>query len=147
MHVSQRTCFLLQRKVKEKPSQSLEAGRWREMQGFVSVQSRPGLHLQRFPLACSLLGGRLGPSTGSASVAIDAKELVFLVGEAQVADARLAAPAAASGVDDGVADAAVAHPAGLTLVQELDLPGSVELADFGHGASVLLARLDSFWEA
>jgi len=73
--------------------------------------------------------------------AINPKKLVLLVREAEVADARLAAAAAGPGIDDGVADAAILQPAGLAAVQQLDFPGSIELAHLGHSRPVVLAGL------
>lgn len=63
---------------------------------------------------------------------VDSIEAEFLIGEAQVPNSRLGSSAAGPRVDDGVADAAVLQPAGFAAVQELELPGSVELTHFGH---------------
>lgn len=104
--------------------------------------------MESFPSSWSILvlfRGLLPPA--SLFEAIDPKEFVFLVGEAQVANAGFLAPTARPGVDDGVADASVPDPASLTFVQELDLPGGVELAHFGNHSCVSLAGQDGFGEA
>lgn len=66
------------------------------------------------------------------SETIDSIEAEFLIGEAQVPNSRVRSSTAGSWVDDGIADAAVFQPASFAAVQELKLPGSVELTHFGH---------------
>ncbi|KAG9350633.1 hypothetical protein JZ751_024522 [Albula glossodonta] len=78
--------------------------------------------------------------------AVDPIQAEFFVREAQVADARLWAPAAGPWVDDGVADAAILQPASLTAVQQLDLPGGIQLAHFGHCGAIPLTRLHCLTE-
>lgn len=73
--------------------------------------------------------------------AVDAVQAELPVWEAQVADAGLGASAAGARVDDGVADAGVLQPAGLAAVQQLELPGGVQLTHFGHHGAVSDARL------
>lgn len=114
-------------------------GRW------LCCDSLSPLHLERFPFLQAVFSLLLG--LRAVLVAVDAKEFVFLVWKAQIADPRLPASAPRARVDNGIPDASVAHPACFTLVQQLDLPSGVELAHLGHRSTVLLAGLGSLWEA
>lgn len=122
-----------------------EEGRWKDSN--LELIPPLSLHLEGFPDSRPVLSLLLGPPTASRPVAIDPKEFILLVGKAQIADAGLSAATAGPRVDDGVTDAAIAHPPSLTLVQQLDLPGGVELANLGHRGPVLLASLDGLREA
>lgn len=104
------------------------------------------LYVESFPSPWSILVLFRGFLPTRLFEAIGPKEFVFLVGEAQVANTGFLAPAARPGVDDGVADASVPDPAGLAFVQELDLPGGVELAHFGHRSSASFAGQGGFGE-
>lgn len=73
--------------------------------------------------------------------AVDAVEAELFIGEAQVSDARLGAPAARAGVDHGVTHAAVLQPARLAAVQELELPRGVQLTHLGRRRAVSSAGL------
>lgn len=105
------------------------------------------LYMESFPSPWGILVLFRGLLSASLFETIDPKEFVFLVGEAQVANTGFPAPTARPGVDDGVADTSVPNPAGLAFVQELDLPGGIELAHFGHHSSISFAGQDGFREA
>lgn len=72
---------------------------------------------------------------------VDSVKAELLIGEAQVPNSRVGSSAAGPRVDDGVADAAILQPAGFAAVQELELPGGVQLTHFGHRGAVSNAGL------
>lgn len=72
---------------------------------------------------------------------VDSVKAEFLIREAQVPNSRVGSSTAGPWVNDGVADAAVFQPAGFAAVQELELPGSVQLTHLGHQRAVSNAGL------
>lgn len=74
--------------------------------------------------------------------AVDSVKLVFFVREAAEPDGGLCRAAALARLSDGVADAAVGQPAGVTAVVPQQFPGSVHLPHLGDLGAVFLAGPD-----
>ncbi len=88
---------------------------------------------------------RLSVCVCSSVVALEAVhsvELVLFVGEADKPHGSLCGTAAPAGVGDGITDASVSQPAGVTAVVTQQLPGGVHLADLGNLSTILLTRTD-----
>lgn len=69
---------------------------------------------------------------------------MLFIRKAYKADGSLVGAAALSGSGDGVADAAVCQPAGVTAVITKELPGSEYLPNLGNLSAILQAGLHSF---
>ena len=67
--------------------------------------------------------------------------LVLRRWKAKAANPRLRGTTVLPWPGDGVANASVSQPAGVTVIQPRELPGSVELSDLGDLCSVCLTRL------
>lgn len=79
-------------------------------------------------------------STITRLVAVD-PVLVLRGWEAKAVHPGLRGAAVSSGAADGVPNASVGQPAGVTMVQPRQFPGGVELSHFGDLRPVLLTRL------
>lgn len=67
--------------------------------------------------------------------------LVLWWWEAKAADPWLGGPTVFAWPGDGIANASVSQPASVTVVQPSELPGSVELSNFGDLRPVLMTHL------
>lgn len=74
--------------------------------------------------------------------AVHPVKLVLFVREAAEPHGGLRRAAALAGVGDGVADAAVGKPSGITAVVPQQFPGSVHLAHLGDLSTIFLAGPD-----
>lgn len=85
-----------------------------------------------------------GLSFGAAWIlaeAVDPVEAELFIREAEDSDTGIRAATASTRIDNGVAHATIIHPACITAVKKLELPGCIELTHLSHCCTITLTRL------
>lgn len=112
----------------------------------LDTQWDPGSRIPRPSSPTSSAGPAPAPATWSrvwgtrSAVAVDTEEASGGVRETEAAHAGPRTSAASSRIHDGIARAAIRQPACSTAVQQLQLPRSEQLPDFGHCGTPRRAR-------